>query len=75
MILDGPQLLFSPRSHARIVVVLAGDLVDRVAHVAGVQAEILLGFPSRDLRPLDDDLSQGPVQQLGVVEVGAADGD
>ena len=54
---------------------LAGDLADRIAHVAGIQAEILVAFPSRNLRALDDDLSQGPIQQLGVVEVGAADGD
>ncbi len=54
---------------------LEGDLADRVAHVASVQTEILFGLPTRDLSSLDDDLSQGPVQQLGVVEVGAADSD
>ena len=54
---------------------LGGNLADRIAHVAGIQAEILVVFPARNLRALDDDVSQGPIQQLGVVEVGAADGD
>jgi len=54
---------------------LAGDLADRIAHVAGIQAEILLIFPPRNFRTLDGHLSQRPIQQFGVVEVGAADGD
>jgi len=54
---------------------LACDPADRIAHVAGIQAEILVVFPSRNFRALDDDLSQGPIQQFGVVEIGAADGD
>src|ERR1035438_4257935 len=54
---------------------LAGDLADRIAHVAGIQAEILVVFPSRNFRTLDDDLIQGLIEQLGVVEIGAADGD
>jgi len=54
---------------------LAGNLAGRIAHVAGIQAEILVVFPSCNFRAPDDDLSQGPIQQLGVVEVGAADGD
>ena len=53
----------------------AGDLADRIAYVASIQAEILLVFPPRNFRTPDGDLSQRPIQQLGVVEVGAADGD
>lgn len=54
---------------------LAGDLADRIAHVAGIQAEILLIFPARNFRPRDGYLSQRLIQQLGVVEICAADGD
>jgi hypothetical protein len=54
---------------------LAGDPADRIAHVASIQAEILLIFPPRNFRALDGHLSQRPVQQLGVVEIGAAHGD
>ena len=43
---------------------LAGDLADRIAHVAGIQAKILLIFPPRNFRTLDGDLSQRPIQQL-----------
>ena len=53
----------------------AGDPANRIAHVAGIQAEILLIFPPRNFRTLDGHLSQRRIQQLGVVEVGAADGD
>lgn len=55
--------------------VLAGDLADRIAYVTSIQAEILLVFPSCDFRSLNDDLSQRPIQQLGVVKICAADGD
>ena len=54
---------------------LAGDFADRIAHVSSIETEILVVFPSRNFRALDHDLCQGPIQQLGVVEVGAADGD
>jgi hypothetical protein len=54
---------------------LAGDLADRIARLARIQAEILVVFPSCNFRTLNDDLSQSPIQQLGVMEVGAADGD
>ncbi len=53
----------------------AGDLADRKAYVASIQAEILLVFPPRNFRSRDGDLSQRPIQQLGVVQIGAADGD
>ena len=53
---------------------LACDLADRIAYVAGIQAEILLTTP-RGLRTRDRDLSQGSIQKLRVVHVGAADGD
>lgn len=53
----------------------AGDLADRIAHVSSVQAEILLIFPPRNVRTPDGYLSQRPIQQFGVVEIGAADGD
>lgn len=54
---------------------LAGDLADRIAHVAGIQAQILLVLPTCDFRPRNHDLSQSPVQQFGVVQICAADGD
>ena len=54
---------------------LTGDLADRIAHIASIQAEILLIFPPRNFRARDGYLSQRPIQQLGVVEVGAADGE
>jgi len=38
-ILDEP--LFGARFYAWIVVMLAGDLAGRIAHIAGIQAEIL----------------------------------
>lgn len=54
---------------------LAGDLADRIARVASIQAGILLGFPPRDFRTLEHNLSQRPIQQLGVVKICATDGD
>ena len=54
---------------------LAGYLADRIADVSGIQAEILLVFPVGDFRTLDHDPCQSLVQKLGVVQVGAADGD
>ena len=54
--------LFGARLHAWIVVMRAGDLADRIAYVASVQAEILVIVPPRDFRTLDDNLSQRPIQ-------------
>lgn len=67
--------LFDARFYARIVMMLVGNLAGRISHVAGIQAEILLVFPPRNLRTLNDDLNQRLIQQLGVVKIGAADGD
>jgi len=53
----------------------ARDLADGVADIARIKAKILLVAPRLDFRTLDHDLGQGPIQQLRVVHVGAADGD
>ena len=52
----------------------AGDFAHRIVHITCIQTEMLLTTP-RGLRTRDRDLSQGSIQKLRVVHVGAAAGD
>lgn len=59
-ILDEP--LFGTRFYAWIIMMTAGDLADRITHIASIQAEILVIVPPRNFRTLDHYLCQRSIQ-------------